>query len=207
MEPVAFKFDFSGLITPSTLPFIFVFFIGDFFDTLGTLLGVASQAKMLDKNGNLPNIEKPFFVDAVSTILGSCFGLTTVTTYVESASGVSIGGRTGLTSIFTGLCFFGALLFTPLILTVPNIATAPCLIIVGLMLLDSLSHINFGTLDDTIAPLSMMAITAFSGSIANGIAVGLILYTFIKIVLGKTKELSPGLYLLTAVFIYYLAQQ
>lgn len=207
LEPVTFKFDFSGLITPSTLPFIFVFFIGDFFDTLGTLLGVASQAKMLDKNGNLPNIEKPFFVDAVSTVLGSCFGLTTVTTYVESASGVSVGGRTGLTSIFTGLCFFGALLFTPLILMVPNIATAPCLIIVGLMLLDSLSHINFGTLDDTIAPLSMMAITAFSGSIANGIAVGLILYTFIKIVLGKTKELSPGLYLLTAVFIYYLAQQ
>ncbi|MGL5722195.1 MAG: NCS2 family permease [Brevinema sp.] len=204
IEPIFFKLDFMGLLKPELLPFIFVFFIGDFFDTLGTLMGVADKAGFLDKNGNLPKIERPFFVDACSTIIGSLFGLTTVTTYVESAAGVSAGGRTGLTSVFTGLLFLLGLFFTPIILMVPGVATAPCLILIGIMLLDSLRHINYGTLDDTIAPLFMVIITAFSSSIATGISFGVVLHCLIKVVKGEGKKVHPGLYVLTAVFLYYL---
>lgn len=204
IEPIFFKFDFTGLLKPELLPFIFVFFVGDFFDTLGTLMGVADQAKLLDKNGNLPRVERPFFVDACSTIIGSAFGLTTVTTYVESAAGVSAGGRTGLTSVVTGFWFLLGLFLTPIMLMVPGIATAPVLILIGLMLLDSLRHINYGNLDDTIAPLFMVVITAFTASIATGIASGVVLHCLIRIVQGKFKETHPGLYLLAAIFLYYL---
>ncbi|MGL4722407.1 MAG: NCS2 family permease [Desulfovibrionaceae bacterium] len=204
INPVLFQLDFTGLLKPETIPFLFVFFIGDFFNTLGTLLGVSSKGGFLDEKGNLPNIEKPFLVDALSTMAGSFVGMTTVTTYVESASGVSAGGKTGLTSVFTALCFFLAIFITPVVLMIPSIATAPCLVIIGIMLLDELRHVNFGILDDTIAPLSMLTITAFTASMSNGIAIGILLYTFVKIVRGEVKEIHYGLYILCFVLLYYL---
>jgi len=204
IEPILFQLDFKGLIRPDTLPFIFVFFIGDFFSTLGTLLGVSSKAGFLDKDGNLPQIEKPFLVDAIGTVLGSLFGITTVTTFVESASGVGAGARTGFASIITALCFFLAIFITPVLLMIPSQATAPCLIIIGFMLLDGLRHCNFGTLDETLAPLSMLTITAFTASMSNGIAVGILVYTFVKLIKGEFKKISPLMYILCIILAYYL---
>ncbi|MGL4394691.1 MAG: NCS2 family permease [Brevinema sp.] len=204
LAPVFMQFDFKGLLRVETLPFIFVFFVNDFFSTLGTLLGVSSKAKLLDKEGNLPEVEKPFLVDAVSTIGGSMVGITTVTTFVESASGVSAGARTGFASIVTGICFLLAVFFAPIMIAIPASATAPCLIIIGFMLLDGLSHSNFGVLDDTIAPFSMVTLTAFMGSIADGISIGIVAYVFVKLVKGEFKKISPLMLILSIVLLYYL---
>ncbi|MGL5722664.1 MAG: NCS2 family permease [Brevinema sp.] len=205
--PVFFQFDFNGVFSPRNLPFILVFFIGDFFGTLGTLLGISSHAGYLDKDGNLPRMDKAFTVDALSTMVGSMFGMTTVTTYVESAAGISVGGRTGLSSVFTGLFFLLALLFTPLILMIPAVATAPVFIIIGFMLLDSLAHVKFGELDETIPPLSMVVFTVFTLNMTTGIAVGVLLYIIIKLLKGNLKQIPVGLYLLGLVFGYYLLNQ
>lgn len=204
IAPVFMQLDFSGLISPDTLPFIFVFFIGDFFSTLGTLLGVSSKAGFLDENGNLPHIEKPFLVDALATVCGSLLGSTTITTFVESASGVAAGARTGFASVITSLCFFLAIFCTPLFLMIPSAATAPCLIIIGFMLLDGLRHFNFGVLDDTIAPLSMLTITAFTASMSNGISVGILVYVFIKLAKGEFNKVTPLMYILCGILGYYL---
>ncbi|MGL4721723.1 MAG: NCS2 family permease [Desulfovibrionaceae bacterium] len=202
---IFFAFDFTGIVRIETVTFILLFFIGEFFDTLGTLFGLSAKAGFLDKEGNLPNVEKPFLVDAVSTILGSICGLTTVTTYIESASGLAIGGRTGLTAFVTGICFIVAIFFTPFMLMIPSAATAPCLILIGIVFLDGLRHVEFGKLEATIAPLSMVSVAIFTASISTGVAVGVILYTVSQIASGKIKEIHPGLYILCAIFIYYLA--
>lgn len=207
MEPVFFKFDFSGIFTLKSLPFILVFFIGDFFGTLGTLLGVSSHAGYLDKDGNLPHINKPFTVDAIATMVGSTMGLSTVTTFVESAAGITVGGKTGLTSVFTGLFFILALFLTPLILMIPSIATAPVFIIIGFMLLDSLGHVNFGELEEMMPPLSMILFTIFTLNMTTGISLGVILYIAIKILKGEFKKIPIGLYVLGLVFLYYIISQ
>ncbi|MGL4524289.1 MAG: NCS2 family permease [Spirochaetia bacterium] len=207
IEPIFMKHDFSALLSLRNLPFILVFFIGDFFGTLGTLLGISSHAGYLDKDGNLPRMNKAFTIDAASTMLGSALGMSTVTTFVESAAGVSVGGRTGLSSIITGLFFLLALFFTPVALMIPSVATAPIFIIIGFMLLDSLAHVKFGKLDETIPPLSMIIFALFSLSITTGISVGVLLYIIIKIMKGNFKEIPVGLYVLGVVFGYYLLGQ
>ena len=189
------------------MPFILVLFISDFFDTLGTLLGVSAQAGYLDKEGNLPHIGRPFFIDACATVVGSLFGLTTVTAYVESVAGIANGGKTGLVSIATGVCFLIALFFTPLILMIPAVATAPILLIVGFLLLDNLQHVPFGKLDETVPPLSMLVFTIFTLNMTTGIAVGVLLYIFIKCMKGEFKDVPIGLYVLGGIFFYYLIQQ
>lgn len=207
IAPIAFQYDFSKIFSFETLPLFLVFFIGDFFGTLGTLIGVSSQGGYLDKDGNLPDINKPFMVDAIATVTGSMVGMTTVTTYVESAAGISAGGRTGLTSVITGLCFVVALFFTPIILMVPQAATAPVLLLVGFMLLDSLQHINFGRLDETLPPLSMLVFTIFTFNMTTGIAIGTLLYIFIKWAKHEARSISWGLYALGGVFLYYIITQ
>lgn len=207
IAPITLQYDFSHTFSFKTLPLFLVFFIGDFFGTLGTLLGVSAQGGYLDKDGNLPNINKPFMVDAIATVTGSMIGMTTVTTFVESAAGISSGGRTGFTSIVTGICFIFALFFTPLILMVPQVATAPVLLLVGFMLLDSLQHISFGKLDETLPPLSMMVCTIFTFNMTTGIAIGTLLYILIKLAKGEYKSISLGLYILGAVFFYYIYTQ
>jgi len=207
IAPVFFKYDFNNIFTPQTIPFILVFFIGDFFGTLGTLLGISSHAGYLDENGNLPNINKAFTVDALATIAGSMVGLSTVTTYVESAAGIAAGGRTGLSSVFTGLLFLLAVFFTPIILMIPSIATAPVFIIIGFMLLESLSHVNFGELDEMIAPFSMIVFTVFTLNMTTGIALGVLLYIIIRILKGEYNKLPIGLYFLGGIFFYYILEQ
>ncbi len=131
ISDIAFKLDFSKYISIKVLPILFVFFVGDFFSTLGTLLGVSEKAGLLDENGDLPDIQKPFLVDALGTVVGAAMGTTTITTFVESAAGVGAGGRTGLTAISTGVYSFSVYSLSPLALMVPAAATAPALIING----------------------------------------------------------------------------
>ncbi|MGL5648785.1 MAG: NCS2 family permease, partial [Clostridium sp.] len=200
---VSFKLDFSKVLSIKFLPIMFVFFVGDFFSTLGTLLGVSEKAGLLDKDGNLPNIQKPFLVDAIATIVGAVLGTTVVTTYVESASGVAEGGRTGLTSVTTGLIFLTALFFTPIALMIPAIATAPVLIIIGIMMLESLKGIEYGDFSESFPVFFMIATTAYTSSISNGVGVGIIAYVFLRVLIGKAKEIHIGLYILSAIMIYY----
>lgn len=141
--PVLFQLDIMDALKMAYFPFMLAFFVPDFFSSLGTMLGVAGKGNMLDKNGNLPNIDKPFLVDAGGTTLGSFFSVPVMTTYVESAAGVEAGGRTGLTAVSTGILFLATLFVTPIIMIIPTEATAPALILVGLTMLSSVKNIDF----------------------------------------------------------------
>ena len=171
---VAFKLDIVGALKPGLFTFMLMFFMSDFFSTLGTALGVAGKAGMLDKDGNLPTIGRIFLVDSSATVIGALFGLTTVTTYVESASGVEAGGRTGLTAVVTAICFFLSMLFAPLFLMVPTAATAPALIVIGISMMQTLKDVDFKNVE--WFPVGFMVIVSIFGGIANGIALGLVAY-------------------------------
>lgn len=171
---VAFKLDILGALKPGLFTFMLMFFMSDFFSTLGTALGVAGKAGMLDEDGNLPAIGRIFLVDSCATVAGALGGLTTITTYVESASGVEAGGRTGLTSLTTAVCFFLSMLFAPLFLMVPTAATAPALIIIGISMMQTLKDVDFKSVE--WFPVGLMIIVSIFGGIANGIALGLVTY-------------------------------
>ena len=171
---VMFKLDIRGALNPTLFTFMLMFFMSDFFSTLGTALGVAGKAGMLDENGDLPTIGKIFLVDSTATVVGALSGLTTVTTYVESASGVEAGGRTGLTAVTTAICFFLSMLFAPLFLMVPTAATAPALIIIGISMMQTLKDVDFKSAE--WFPVGLMVIVSIFGGIANGIALGLVTY-------------------------------
>lgn len=200
---IAFKLDFSNIFTIKVLPILFVFFVGDFFSTLGTLLGVSEKAGLLDKDGNLPDIQKPFTVDALGTVVGAILGTTTITTFVESAAGVGAGGRTGLTSISTGILFFFSLFFSPLALMVPSAATAPALIIMGILMLNGMKNIEYNDFTESFPVFFMIIATAFTNSISNGVGAGIISYTVVKVGAGKYKEVSIGLYILATIMVFY----
>ena len=142
IEPIFFKFDFSQVFSFDMLVVVFTFLFVDIFDTLGTLVGVSSKAGMLDKDGKIPNAKKAFMADALGTTIGAMLGTSTVTTYVESAAGVSEGGRTGLTSLVTALCFVAALFFAPIFIAIPGAATAPALILVGLFMMTAVKDLR-----------------------------------------------------------------
>ena len=201
----AFKFDFSFMLN-NTVEFaviVFAFLFVDLFDTLGTLIGVASKADMLDEEGKLPRIKGALMADSIATCAGAVLGTSTTTTFVESASGVTEGGRTGLTSMTTGILFLLAVVFSPLFLTIPSFATAPALIIVGFYMMGSAIKIDFSDPSEGIpAFLTILAMpTAYS--ISEGIAIGVISWTIVNVVTGKAKEkkISPLMYVLTVLFI------
>ena len=200
---ICFNFDFKNILTGSSIVLIFVAFFGDFFSTLGTVLGVAGKAKMLDENGNLPGIEKPFLVDAIGTVVGACTGNTTITTFVESSSGVEAGGRTGLTAIVTGLLFLVATFFSPLFVIIPDAATAPALIFVGFLMISGIAEVDFSDFSEAFGPFVMIVFTAFCGSIAAGIAAGILAHVFIKLLTGKFREIHPGMYVLCIPLVMY----
>ena len=200
---ICFNFDFKNILTGSSIVLIFVAFFGDFFSTLGTVLGVAGKAKMLDENGNLPGIEKPFLVDAIGTVVGACTGNTTITTFVESSSGVEAGGRTGLTAIVTGLLFLAATFFSPLFVIIPDAATAPALIFVGFLMISGIAEVDFSDFSEAFGPFVMIVFTAFCGSIAAGIAAGILAHVFIKLLTGKFREIHPGMYVLCIPLVMY----
>lgn len=203
IQNIVFSFDFKSILNISTIPLIFITFCGDFFSTLGTVLGCGAKAGMLDEDGNFQNIEKPFLVDAIGTVVGACTGNTTITTYIESGAGVQAGGRTGLTAITTAICFLLSMFLSPLVLIIPNAATGPALIYVGLLMIEGIRQIEFDKFDEAFGPFIMIMFTTFCGTIAGGICAGIIAHVFIKVVCGKAKEVNLMLYILLIPLIAY----
>lgn len=198
-----FKADFSGIRILDFIVVMFAFLFVDLFDTLGTLIGVASKADMLDKDGKLPRIKGALMADAVATSVGAVFGTSTTTTFVESAAGVTEGGRTGLTAITTGLLFLLALIFSPLFLTIPSFATAPALIIVGFYMMGAVVKINFEDMSEAIPAFLCIIAMPLAYSISEGIAIGVISWTLLNLLTGKAKDkrISILMYVLTVLFI------
>lgn len=198
-----FKADFSGVRIFDFIVIMFSFLFVDLFDTLGTLIGVSSKADMLDKDGKLPRIKGALLADAIATSVGAVLGTSTTTTYVESASGVTEGGRTGLTAIVTGLLFLLAVIFSPLFLAIPSFATAPALIIVGFYMMGSVAKIDFEDMTDAIPAFLCILAMPLLYSISEGISFGVISWTVINLISGKAKEkkISALMYVLTILFI------
>lgn len=201
MRDVMFKFEWSKIFTADMWIVVFTFLFVDVFDTVGTLIGVASKADMLDEDGNLPRVKEALLADAVGTIAGACLGTSTVTTFVESASGVADGGRTGLTAVSTAAMFGLALFFSPIFSIIPTEATAPALIIVGLFMLSPIKEIDLDDFTEAIPAFLTIVMMPFAYSIAEGIVFGMISYVFLKVLIGKYKEVSLIMYLLVIAFI------
>ncbi|WP_294830417.1 NCS2 family permease [uncultured Gemmiger sp.] len=198
-----FHQDFSKFNLGNFIVVMFAFLFVDLFDTLGTLIGVASKADMLDEDGKLPHIKGALMADAVATSVGAVLGTSTTTTYVESASGVTEGGRTGLTAATTAVLFLLASIFSPLFLTIPSFATAPALIVVGFYMMGAVVKIDFDDMTDAIPAFLTILIMPLAYSISEGIAIGVISWTLINVLTGKAKEkkISPLMYVLTGLFI------
>jgi len=199
--PLFFKFDFSKFFTFDMLIVTFTFLFVDVFDTVGTLIGVCSKANMLDANGQIPNVKKAFYADAIGTTSGAIFGTSAVTTYVESAAGVSEGGRTGLTALVTAGCFVLALFFAPLFLSIPGAATAPILILVGLMMLSPIKDIDLDDYAESVPAFICIIAMPLMYSIAEGISLGLLSYVLLNMISGKFKKVSVAMYILAILFI------
>ena len=202
---VAFKLDFSGALSAGgVVPFltaIITFAICDCFDTVGTLLGTAGNAGMLDENGNFPGGDRALIADAIATCTGALLGTSTVTTFVESSTGIEDGGRTGLTSMTTGILFLLAVILAPVAGIVPSAATAPALIIVGVFMMKGVLKIDWSDMETAIPCFLTIAMMPFAYSIADGIGFGIISYTLIKLARGKAKEVPVLMYILSVLFI------
>ena len=203
MMPTFMKMDFSIVFSLDFVVIMFAFLFVDMFDTLGTLIGVASKADMLDKDGKLPKIKGALLSDAVGTSVGAVCGTCTVTTFVESASGVAEGGRTGLTSLVAGVLFALSLLLSPIFLAIPSFATAPALIVVGYLMLTSVTKIDFNDMTEAIPCFIAIIAMPFMYSISEGISMGVISYVVINVITGKAKEkkISLLMYILAVLFI------
>ena len=203
LAPTFMQMDFSNILSFNFFTVMFAFLFVDLFDTLGTVIGVASKADMLDKDGHLPKIRGVLLADAVGTTVGAMMGTSTVTTYVESSSGVMAGGRTGLTSVVSGLLFGLALFLSPIFLSIPSFATAPALIVVGFMMLSSVLKIDFDDIGEAIPAFIAIIAMPFLYSISEGIALGVISYVVINLVTGKfkTKKNSVLMYVLAVIFV------
>lgn len=199
--PVFFKLDITAAFDLSLIGALFAFLFVDMFDTAGTLVGVSTQAGFLDEEGNLPKASKALLADAIGTAGGALFGTSTVTTYIESSAGVAEGGRTGLTSVVVAVLFFLALFFKPLVGLIPAAATAPVLIIVGTLMLQNITKIDWKDYTEVLPAFMTMLAMPLTYSIANGIALGFIFYPFIKLVSGRGKDVHWLVYTLGIVFI------
>lgn len=199
-----FKFNWEGFVSLgwfTAVTLVLTFCMIDMFDTIGTLVGTASRAGMMDKDGNMPNMKEALLSDAVGTIAGAVTGTSTVTTFVESASGVEAGGRTGLTALTTGILFLACIFIAPLAAIIPAAATSSALIYVGILMLSGLKNINFDDMSQ-IAPVAVMLLAMpISGSIGHAIGLGLITYTVIKVFTGKAKEVSVLTYVISLIFL------
>ena len=198
-----FKVDWSSIKLLDFVVVVFAFLFVDLFDTLGTLIGVATKANMLDENGRLPQVKPALLADAIGTTAGAVLGTSTITTFVESASGVAAGGRTGLTAMVTGLLFLLSMLFAPLFTTIPSFATAPALIMVGYLMFSSVTEISFKDDDAMEAIPAYIAIIAMPlfYSISEGISLGIISYVILNVCTGKAKKVTPLMYVLAVLFV------
>lgn len=201
VSPVFLKFEWGNMFTFDMLVVVFTFLFVNLFDTIGTLLGVASKIGIADKNGSFPQIKKALFADALGTTFGAILGTSTVTSYVESASGVAVGGRTGLTALSTAIMFALALFLAPIFLMVPASATAPALILVGLFMITSVVKINFDDMSEALPAFLTMVMMPFAFSIAQGIIFGMLSFVFIKALSGKWKHISVTMWVIFVLFI------
>ncbi len=203
LAPLLFKMDLKGALSLGFMT-IFSFWFVDVFDTVGTLMGTASRADMLDKNGQLPRIKEAMTADAIGTCLGAALGTSTVTTYVESSAGIAEGGRTGLTAVVVGVLFLISLVFAPLAGIIPGEATAPALIIVGVLMMLPVKDINWADFTDALPAFITIAMMPFTYSISDGISAGFIIYPIVKLVSGKGKEIHWLVYILGALSLVHL---
>lgn len=199
-----FKFNFQGFMDIgwfTVITLVITFCMIDMFDTIGTLVGTASRAGMVDKDGNMPNMKEALLSDAIGTVAGACMGTSTVTTFVESASGVEAGGRTGLTALTTGVLFLACIFIAPVAAIIPAAATSSALIYVGVLMLMGLKNVNFDDMDQMVPVALMLVGMPISGSIGHAIGLGLISYTVIKVFSGKAKDVSVLTYVISALFL------
>lgn len=204
LAPTFFKFDFAwvGQNIVQFIVIVFSFLFVDLFDTVGTVIGVADQANLLDENGELPGVGKVLMADAVGTTVGAMLGTSTVTSYVESSAGASEGGKTGLTALTTGVMFLVALFLSPIFLAIPAFATAPALIIVGMQMMSSVTKMSFsGDMADTLGGYMAILMMVLTYSIANGIMFGVVFWVLVKLFTGKVKEIHPIMYVVFILFI------
>ena len=201
IAPIFCQFEFDKIFSVDMLVVVFTFFFIDMFDTVGTLVGVCTKAKMMDENGNIYRVKQAFMADSIATTAGALLGTSTTTTYVESAAGVAQGGRSGLTALVVGGCFVIAMFFSPLFLSIPSAATAPALIIVGLLMAEQIKNVDFDDFSESIPAFVCMLMMPLTYSISNGILIGMITYVLMNMICGKFKKLSPAMYILAILFI------
>ena len=201
VKPIFCQFQFDQIFTMDMLAIVFTFLFIDMFDTVGTLVGVCTKANMVDEKGNINRLKQAFMADALATTAGACLGTSTTTTYVESAAGVAQGGRSGLTALVIAGCFAVALFFSPLFLSSPSAATAPALILVGLMMMESITKLKFDDYSESIPAFVCIITMPLTYSISNGILLGMITYVLLNVMCGNFKKITPVMYILTVLFI------
>ena len=201
LDPIFMKFQWGDVLSMDMLVIVFTFLFVDMFDTIGTLVGVATKANMMQPDGKIPKIKQAFMADAIATLAGACMGASTTTTYVESASGVAQGGRTGLTAFSIAVCFSISLLFSPIFLAIPAAATAPVLILVGLFMMSPIKLIDFDRFSEAIPAFICVIMMPLTYSISDGILLGMISYVILNMLSGRFKKITPAMYILAILFI------
>lgn len=201
VSPIFCKFEWSQVFSLDMFVVVFTFMFIDMFDTIGTVVGVSTKAKMIDEKGNIPDINKTLMSDAIATVAGACLGTSTTTTYVESASGIAQGGRSGLTAFTAAVCFAVALFFSPIFLAIPGAATAPILVIVGVFMMSPIRDIDFENYSEAIPAFITLIAMPLCYSISDGIMLGMISYVLINLLCCYFKKISPAAYILAAIFV------
>lgn len=201
IEPIFMKFEWSNIFTAEMATIVFTLLFVDLFDCIGTVIGVTTRANMIGEDGKIPNLKKVFMVDSLSTAAGAAMGTSTVAVYVESAAGVNEGGRSGLTALTTGICFLLALFFAPFFLAIPAAATAPVLVLVGLMMMNNIWKIDFFDYKESIPAFICMIFMPLAYSISDGILLGHLSYVIVNLLSGNRKNLTTGMYVLAAIFL------
>jgi AGZA family xanthine/uracil permease-like MFS transporter len=203
ITPVKFQLDLLGALSPALFPYLFAFFAAEFFSTMGTTLAVGGKAGLLDKDGNMPDINKPFVVDSIAASIGPLFGIPALTALIESAAGAEAGGRTGLTALTAAGCFLLTLLFVPVALMIPVQATAPALILIGLSMFSGIRKVDLENFTEGLPAVLTVLLTLLSNSFGTGIAGGLLSYVLVKVLAGEWKQVSIGMYVLVVPLAYY----
>ena len=201
IKPIFCQFELDKIWSLDMLAIVFTFLFIDMFDTVGTLVGVCTKANMVDEKGNIARLKHAFMADAIATTSGAFLGTSTTTTYVESAAGVAQGGRSGLTALVIAGCFTVALFFSPLFLSIPSAATAPALILVGLMMMESITKIDFSDFSESLPAFICIITMPLTYSISNGILIGMITYVLMNMICGNFKKITPVMYILAVLFI------
>ena len=201
IKPIFMQFQFDKLWSLDMLSVVFTFLFIDMFDTVGTLIGVCTKANMVDEKGNIKRLKHAFMADSIATTAGAMLGTSTTTTYVESAAGVAQGGRSGLTALVVAGCFAIALFFSPLFLSIPSAATAPALVLVGLMMMEPVTKIKFDDFSESIPAFICIIVMPLTYSISNGILIGMITYVLMNMICGNFKKITPVMYILAVIFI------